>query len=124
MSYVALATDHYQDVVDFYGAGLGFTAVDQWDRPNARGLRFDLGGMRLEILDNARERHPLPLGEPSDRFHVVIEVEDIDVARRRVRVEAPSPQDTSWGARLFKVRDPDGVPVTFLQWTDTGSEAP
>ena len=124
MSYVALATDHYQDVVDFYAAGLGFTAVDQWDRPNARGLRFDLGGMRLEIIDNARERHPLPLGETADRFHVVIEVDDIDLAWRRIQVEAPKPQTTSWGARLFQVHDPDGVPVTFLQWTKTGSDAP
>ena len=73
--------------------------------------------MRLELLDNTRERKPLPLGEPADRFHVVVEVEDIDAARSRIKVEAPAPQSTSWGARLFQVRDPDGVPVTFLQWT-------
>lgn len=123
MSYVALATDRFDDVVRFYGSGLGFSVVDEWDRPNARGLRFDVGGMRLEILDNGRERRPLRLGEPADRFHVVIEVDDIEAARRRIQVEVPSPQTTSWGARLFQLRDPDGVPVTFLQWTGSGSEA-
>jgi catechol 2,3-dioxygenase-like lactoylglutathione lyase family enzyme len=122
VSYVALVTDRFDDVVGFYGAGLGFAVVDRWDRPNARGLRFDAGGMRLEILDNRRERKPLRLGEAADRLHLVVEVEDIDVAWRRIQVEAPSPQTTSWGARLFQLHDPDGVPVTFLQWTETGSE--
>jgi catechol 2,3-dioxygenase-like lactoylglutathione lyase family enzyme len=119
VSYVALATERYDEVVEFYGRHLGFPVVDRWDRPNARGLRFDLGGMRLEILDNQRERRPLALGEPADRFHVVVEVDDIEEARDSIDIEAPLPQSTSWGARLFQVRDPDGVPITFLQWIET-----
>lgn len=122
MSYVALATDRFDEVVSFYGESLGLPVVDRWDRPDARGLRFDLGGMRLEVLDNGRKRQPLRLGEASDRFHVVVEVDDIDLAWRRLQLEAPKPQTTSWGARVFELRDPDGVPVTFLQWTGTGSE--
>ena len=101
MSYVALATDRFDEVVRFYEASLGFSVVEQWDRPTGRGLRFDLGGMRLEILDNQRERKPLRLGEPADRFHVVIEVDDIEVAKARLEIDTPSPQATSWGSRLF-----------------------
>ncbi len=122
MSYVALVTDRYDEMVRFYGEDLGFEVVTQWDRSNARGLRFDLGGIRLEIMDNQRERKPLSLGAPADRFHVVIEVDDIEVARQRIKIDAPPTQDTSWGARLFQIRDPDGVPATFLQWTKTESE--
>ena len=123
MSYVALATDRFDDMVRFYGSELGFAVVEDWDRPNARGRRFDAGGMRIEIIDNSRERRPLSLGEPADRFHVVIEVDDIEATRHRLQVDAPSPETTSWGARLFRLRDPDGVPVTFLEWTEAGSEA-
>ena len=123
MSYVALATDRFEEVVHFYGTSLGLSVVDLWDRPDARGLRFDLGGMRLEILDNGRKRRPMHLAEPGDRFHLVIEVDDIELAWRNLQVEAPKPQATSWGARLFQLHDPDGVPVTFLQWSKTGSEA-
>ncbi len=119
MSYVALATDRYDEVVAFYGERLGFPVVDEWDRTNARGLRFDLGGMRLEIIDNQREKSPLDLGAPADRVHLVVEVEDADKAHTGIGIEAPVPQSTSWGARLFQVRDPDGVPITFLQWTET-----
>lgn len=122
MSYVALATDRYDAVVRFYGEGLGLPVVDQWDRPGARGMRFDLGGLRLEILDNGRKEQPLHLGETSDRFHIVVEVDDIDLAWRRIQVDAPKPQATSWGTRVFRLDDPDGVPVTFLEWTEKGSE--
>ena len=123
MSYIALATDRYDEVVEFYGQQLGFPIVDEWDRPTARGLRFDLGGMRLEILDNQREKFPLNLGAPADRVHLVVEVDDIERARDGIGIEVPLPQGTSWGARLFQVRDPDGVPVTFLQWTAAQSQS-
>jgi uncharacterized glyoxalase superfamily protein PhnB len=31
-------------------------------------------------------------------------------------LSTPEPQHVSWGDLLFQVRDPDGVPLTFLQW--------
>ena len=123
MSYVALATDRFEELVHFYAGSLGFPIVDQWDRPNARGLRFDLAGLRLEILDNQRKREPLHLGDSSDRVHVVVEVEDIEAARRKIRLQTPPPQASSWGSRLFQLRDPDGVPVTFLQWLEPEDNA-
>jgi catechol 2,3-dioxygenase-like lactoylglutathione lyase family enzyme len=122
MSYVALATDSFDAVARFYGEKLGCAVLEEWDRSSGRGRRFDLGGLRLEILDNARERRPLSLGKPEDRVHLVVEVDEIEPARRRLQIGAPAPQAVSWGARLFQVRDPDGVPVTFLEWNDQRSE--
>jgi catechol 2,3-dioxygenase-like lactoylglutathione lyase family enzyme len=118
MSFVALVTNRFDEVTRFYSELLNFPIVDQWDRSNARGKRFDVGGMRLEIIDNEREAHECDLGEASNKFHIVIEVEDIEAARSTINVDAPPVKDTSWGARLFKVRDPDGVPVTYLQWIE------
>ena len=123
MSYVALVTNLFDEVNRFYGELLGFPVVDRWDRSNARGRRFDAGGMRLEIIDNEREQRPHELGEPGDKVHIVVEVENIEEARERAKVDAPPVQDTSWGSRLFQIRDPDGVPVTFLQWTETAWES-
>ncbi len=117
MSYIAFATDAFDTVAEFYGRSLGFPVVAEWDRANGRGRRFDLGGgLRLEILDNAREREPFRL-DVSLRVHVVIEVDSIDAAWEAMTVPAPAPSGTSWGARLFQIQDPDGVPVTFLEWT-------
>ena len=127
MSYVALATDRFDAVARFYGELLGFPVVSHWDRANGRGTRFDLdGGLRLEILDNQRERSPMALGDAGDRTHVAVEVPDILAAHARVSAAVPAPavQATSWGAQLFQVRDPDGVPVTFLQWDAPGQDRP
>lgn len=118
MSYIALATDRFDEVVEFYGDALGFPIAERWDRDNGRGLRFDLGGMRLEVLDNRRERRPLELGGAADRIHVVIEVDDVDAAWAQIDAVAPAPETASWGARLFQLHDPDGIPVTFLQWLE------
>jgi catechol 2,3-dioxygenase-like lactoylglutathione lyase family enzyme len=124
MSYVAMVTRRFDEVTRFYGELLGFSIVEQWERSNARGIRFDTGGMRLEIIDNDREQHQLDLGETADKIHIVVEVEDIDAARESIKVEAPPIQDTSWGTRLFQIRDPDHVPITFLQWTKTEGAEP
>ena len=121
MSYVALATDSFDAVARFYGEELGFPILEEWDRANGRGRRFGLHGLRLEILDNARERQPLSLAAAADRFHIVIEVDAIEAARSRLGIPAPPPQTVSWGATLFQIRDPDGVPVTFLEWNKPGS---
>ena len=117
MSYVALATNSFDEVAHFYGELLGFPVVGEWDRPRGRGRRFDLGGgLRLEILDNVREPLTLELHKPGGRMHLVIEVDDIDVMKDNAVVTMPTPQTTSWGARICQLKDPDGILVTFLQW--------
>ena len=123
MSYVAMVTNRFDEVTRFYGELLGFPVVDQWDRSNARGQRFDAGGMRLEIIDNQREKNPRELVETADKVHIVVEVDNIDDARTRIRVDTPPVQDTSWGSRIFRIMDPDGIPVTFLQWLETRKAA-
>jgi catechol 2,3-dioxygenase-like lactoylglutathione lyase family enzyme len=122
VSYVALATDSFDAVARFYGDGLGCAVLEEWDRANGRGRRFDLHGLTLEILDNARERQPLSLQPAADRFHVVIEVDDIEAARSRLGIPAQSPRTVSWGATLLQLRDPDGVPITFLEWNEPRGE--
>ena len=101
MSYVALVTNRFDEVTRFYGELLGFPIVKQWDRSNARGLRFDTGGMRLEIIDNEREQRQRELGETADRVHIVVEVDNIDETRERIKVDAPPTQDSFLGITPF-----------------------
>ncbi|QXP90610.1 VOC family protein [Methylococcus capsulatus] len=116
MSYVALATRQFEALTDFYGKALGFTVLKRWDRPDGRGCVFDLNGLKLEILDAAREKAALELGPVGDRIHLVIEVTDVDAAHRALAIHAPPPITTSWGSRTFSLRDPDGTAVCYLQW--------
>jgi catechol 2,3-dioxygenase-like lactoylglutathione lyase family enzyme len=118
MSYVALATDSFEEMARFYGHVLLFPVIAEWDRPTARGRCFNLGGgLRLEILDNARQKQPAELFTPGGRTHIVIEVADIEAARADILLDAPAARANSWGARLFQIRDPDGITITYLQWT-------
>jgi len=119
MSYVAIATDSFESMASFYGQTLGFPILAEWDRPRGRGRRFDLGtGLKLELLDNQRESSPLSIPPTGDRLHLVIEVKDINEAKAKISHQALEVQRVSWGALLFQIRDPDGIPVTFLQWTE------
>jgi catechol 2,3-dioxygenase-like lactoylglutathione lyase family enzyme len=118
MSYVALATDAFASMVHFYGRRLRFPVVAEWDRATGRGCRFDLGGgLRLELLDNAREKRGAKLLWSNERTHIVVEVADIESVWRNLALDVPMPQQTSWGARIFQLRDPDGTAVTYLEWT-------
>jgi catechol 2,3-dioxygenase-like lactoylglutathione lyase family enzyme len=120
MSYVALATDHFDAMSRFYGEVLSFPLLTEWDRPRGRGRRFDLGaGLKLELLDNRREPKPAFLLHGSDRLHIVVEVVDINEARRELSLKCPEIQRVSWGALLFQIRDPDGTPITYLEWLDS-----
>lgn len=122
MSYVALASERYEAMTHFYGETLGFPVAAAWDRPGARGTVFDLGGgLRLEILDAIGQKRALHLGPADDRCHVVVEVEDVEAARARLAIATPEPVITSWGARLFQLRDPDGTSVWFLEWLRNGT---
>ncbi|MEO1086186.1 MAG: hypothetical protein AAFY88_18255, partial [Acidobacteriota bacterium] len=40
----------------------------------------------------------------------------IESVHKSIAVTAPTPKTTSWGSAIFEIRDPDGIPVTFLQW--------
>jgi catechol 2,3-dioxygenase-like lactoylglutathione lyase family enzyme len=116
MSYVALATERFDEVTRFYGETLGLPSLGGHDRPNGRGRVFDLHGLRLDVLDATHEPGPMRLGPPGDRMFVVAEVHDVEAVHARLPTETSGPEMTLWGARVLKVRDPDGVAVWFLQW--------
>jgi catechol 2,3-dioxygenase-like lactoylglutathione lyase family enzyme len=116
-SCVVLGTNRFEAMVSFYAERLGFGEIDRWDQADGRAVFFQLPGLLLEIVDNDREQNPLMLGASLDRVGLVIEVENIDEVRDLLDIETPIPQTASWGARLFQLRDPDGLPVTFLERT-------
>ena len=112
-----MATDNFEGMSRFYSNILGFPVFAEWDRPRGCGRRFDLGGgLKLELLDNQREPDPFVMPPASDRHHIVIEVPDVVEARACISLECPQVQRVSWGASLFQIRDPDGTPITYLEW--------
>ncbi|MFM1802463.1 MAG: hypothetical protein RJA81_1815 [Planctomycetota bacterium] len=116
MSYVALATLRFDEMLAFYSQKLGLKVIESFDRSNARGAFIDLrGGSRLELIDASRQSRPMKLGnQADDRFHIVIETDDI--SQDAATLDLPEPQKTSWSASIIALRDPDNVSIWFLQW--------
>lgn len=118
MSYFAIATFRFDAMVDFYVDRLGLALIDRFERPGARGAFVALGpGTRLEIIDASVQKRPMRIElQADDRLHLVIETDDIEAEARERNL--PSPEPTSWGASVIRLKDPDGIGVWLLQWTD------
>lgn len=117
MSFVALVTDRFDEMAAFYGLTMGFAEVKRWERSNGRGIRFDLGSLVLELVDNQRKSSPLKLRGATNRVHLVVELDDINDVRQKIPLATGEPTTTAWGAKLLEFTDPDGTTLTLLQWT-------
>lgn len=115
MGFVSLMTDRYAEMVSFYRDRLGGRVERAWERPGARGMLLDMGGLRLELMDATRERRQPKADKSPTGIHLVIEVGGLDA--RSSALGLPAPVATSWGARLVTLADPDGLPVSLLEWT-------
>ncbi len=116
MSFFAIATRRFDLMLEFYARRLRLPILDRFDRPGARGAFFDLGGSaRLELIDADAQKRPLNISDiADDRLSVVIETTAID--RLAAELNLPAPEPVSWGARVIRLRDPDGIGVWFIAW--------
>lgn len=111
---------HVADVdasIAFYAA-FGFTVVRRWKD----WALLDLDGARLTIQGDAYARsHPHYFTDHLDGprgigVEVAVEVADLDAAfetATRLGAVVKGLQDRSWGARDFRIGDPDGYFVRF-----------
>ena len=116
MSYVAFITNRFDEMRSFYGERLSFPLVKQWHRPGAQAATFDGGGIRIEVINNAVKASPLSIGEGDLRVQLVIEVTNLTITAETLNFPLAELSQTSWGAFLYSLTDPDGTPVVFLEW--------
>lgn len=115
MGFVSLMTARYAEMVSFYRDRLGGRVERAWERPGARGMLVDLGGLRVELMDATREGQRGALEKTNKGIHLVIEVAGLHGLAGAMGL--PEPASTSWGAKLVTLADPDGLPVSLLEWT-------
>lgn len=123
MSYFAIATTRFEEMLAFYRDHLGLEVISEFARPKARGAFIRLSGdSRMELIDATRQSKPMRL-EPTadDRLHIVIETNDIEGFARYRNLSEPQP--TSWGAKVVELCDPDGISVWVLEWMEKKKQA-
>lgn len=122
MGFVSLMTARYAEMVSFYRDRLGGRVERAWERPGARGMLLDMGGLRVELMDATAERKQPVLEKTKNGIHLVIEVAGLRGLAATMRLPEPAP--TSWGAIVVTLADPDGLPVSLLEWTVPPPGAP
>ena len=76
------------------------------------------GGSELAVVagDWPRQQYGLDLGN-GPRFEMYVYVDDVDQLVAELRAEAvrvlKDPADMPWGARMFRVLDPDGYKLSI-----------
>lgn len=119
---VALTTQEYDRLVNFYSVGLGIEPAQLWTGEQDRAIILELGKATLEIFDEAHAEavDQLEVGtRVSGPIRFALQVPDVEAALERLVAQGATvvhpPIATPWGHRNARVQDPDGLQVTLFQ---------
>jgi len=123
---VALTTEAFERVADFYREGLGLMPAQVWPGDQGRALVLDLGKATLEIFDEeqAQTIDKLEVGRRiSGQVRFALQVPDLNAATERLLAHGATqvhpPVVTPWGDQNVRFQDPDGMQITLYQVSDS-----
>ncbi|MGF1470615.1 MAG: VOC family protein [Rubrobacteraceae bacterium] len=119
---VSLTVEDFEEAVALYGAGLGLSAVEEWDEPHGRGAIFAAGVATIEILDH-RQAGFIDEVEAGQRVSGPVRLalgvasveESAEALRRNGARTYRGPVETPWGDFNQRLRSPDGMQLTLFQ---------
>lgn len=119
---VALTSESFQQMADFYREGLGISPSQIWPEEQGRALVLDLGQATLEVFDEkqAETVDRTEVGtRVSGKVRFALRVPNLDAAMKRLNAHGAKivhqPVQTPWGDRAARVEDPDGMQVTIFE---------
>ena len=122
---VALTTDSFERLANFYLDGLGLEPAQVWPEDQGRALVLDLGRATLEVFDEkqAETIDQIEVGRRvSGKIRFALQVPDLDAAMDRLLTHGAilvhPPVVTPWGDRNVRFQDPDGMQITLYQAAD------
>lgn len=126
---VALTTDEYEKLVEFYTAGLGLEPAALWAQEGGRAIIFEMGKATLEIFDekHAENVDQIETGRrTSGPIRFALQVPDVDAAVARLQAKGVTlvhePVVTPWRHRNARMQSPDGMQITLFQILDAEPE--
>jgi catechol 2,3-dioxygenase-like lactoylglutathione lyase family enzyme len=119
---VALTTQAFDRLADFYGVGLGMEPAQVWPADQGRALVLDMGKATLEVFDEkqAETVDRIEVGKRvSGQIRFALRVPDLDGAMKRLAAHGATvvhgPVVAPWGDRMVRFQDPDGMQITIYQ---------
>jgi catechol 2,3-dioxygenase-like lactoylglutathione lyase family enzyme len=119
---VALTTEAFDRLAGFYRLGLGLEPSHVWPKDQGRALVLDMGRATLEVFDEkqAQTVDQIEAGRRiSEHIRFALRVPDLDAAMKRLQAHGATvvhaPVTTSWGDKVVRFQDPDGMQITLYQ---------
>jgi catechol 2,3-dioxygenase-like lactoylglutathione lyase family enzyme len=119
---VALTTQAFDRLADFYRAGLGMEPSQVWPADQGRALVLDMGRATLEVFDEkqAQTVDQIEAGKRvSGQIRFALRVPDLDAAMKRLAAHGATivhgPVVAPWGDKMARFQDPDGMQITLYQ---------
>jgi catechol 2,3-dioxygenase-like lactoylglutathione lyase family enzyme len=103
--HVYVETRHYEKTIAFWEA-LGFAVAESWGEADHRACRLAAGTARVVLAEAGAGHDP----QRATVHLAVVEPDTLDASIATTdAVDVISPlEDTHWGTRWIRVRDPDG----------------
>jgi lactoylglutathione lyase len=120
-SRIVIKVNDYRRSFEFYKDILGLKLSSSWQRKDSWGAIFSAGGGDLEIIwfPGGEELEDCRYYLERKKVDICFEIHDIDILYKRLSDQGieiiKEPFDAPWGYRIFSIKDPDGVPVLFMQ---------
>jgi catechol 2,3-dioxygenase-like lactoylglutathione lyase family enzyme len=112
-------TVNFDAMSRFYGRGLGMSPLEEWDRPDSRGVVFAAPGAPVATIEVLQLGDLCVPGVAPVNIELVLYVDDAraveDELRGRGVTIARELKDESWGHRSFGVDDPDGLRIWIIE---------
>jgi len=105
----------FNKVREFYEQELGYTVMNEWDRPDGKGAMFDIGGTTFELLSPEAGFKPIASVDVSWRVKDVWKLYESMKDKPYMVREL---QDNDWGDTSFHITDPEGFLITFFAQTN------
>ncbi len=122
---VALTTNAYERLVEFYCVGLGLEPNALWTGEQDRAVILEMGKATLELFDepHAAAVDQIEVGRRvSGPIRFALQVPDLPAALDRLVAHGATlvhpAMVTPWGHMNARVQDPDGLQITLFQVLD------
>ncbi len=119
---VALTVEDLDEAAALYRDTLGLTIVEEWSRPEGRGLILDAGPASIELLDQAETARVdrIEAGESvSGPVRLAFGVSNVEASASSLREGGAralnGPVHTPWGDLNQRLQAPDGMQLTLFQ---------
>lgn len=118
---VSLTVQDLEKSLAWYRDVVGFWVANQHEREGkVMAVSLKAGHVRILISQDDGQRGPRVKGEGFSIY--ITTVQDVDELARRIKARGATldmePTDTPWGARVFRLRDPDGFRIAISNETE------